>query len=157
MDKHPKNYQINSIGIIQTPYINKTPRQPLNEDDGEFILIVNKEFSQGLKLLDGFRYIYVLFYLDKLKWTGKLKISKPLETQKNVGVFATRSPDRPNSIGLSVVKIKKIVDNHIYISGIDAFNGTPLLDIKPYIKKLDIKPDANNGWIDDIKENNNLK
>jgi len=142
---------LNSIGIIQTPYNDKAPRQPIADADGTFALILNAEYSKALKQLDSFKYIYVIYFLDKALWPNELELSKPLKNQQKIGLFASRSPNRPNPIGLSVVKIKKIEKNVIYISGIDAFNGTPLLDIKPYIKKLDAKPDANNGWIDEIE------
>ncbi len=152
MNTSNQNYIIlNKIGIIQTPYTDKAPRQPIANADGTFVLILNAEYSKALKQLDSFKYIYVIYYLDKALWPNELELSKPLKNQQKIGLFASRSPNRPNPFGLSVVKIKKIEKNIIYISGIDAFNGTPLLDIKPYIKKLDAKPDANNGWIDEIE------
>ncbi len=152
MNNSNQNYiTFNSIGFIQTPYINKAPRQPIPNDAGEFALILKKEYKKALKQLDSFKYIYVIYYLDKAIWPNELELSKPLKNKQKVGLFASRSPNRPNPIGLSVVKIKKIEKNVIYISGIDAFNGTPLLDIKPYIKKFDSKLDANNGWLNDLE------
>ena len=149
-DSNQNNIILNNIGFIQTPYIKKAPRQPNPEDNGEFALILKKEYGKALKQLDSFKYIYVIYYLDKAIWPNKLELSKPLKNKQKVGLFASRSPNRPNPIGISVVKIKKIEKNIIYISVIDAFNGTPLLDIKPYIYKLDSKSDANNGWLNDI-------
>ena len=67
-----------------------------------------------------------------------------------VGLFATRSPVRPNPIGISIVRIKEIADNRIATSGLDVFDNTPLLDIKPYVKDLDSKSDANYGWLDGL-------
>lgn len=152
MNNSNQNYiTFNSIGFIQTPYINKAPRQPIPNDAGEFALILKKEYKKALKQLKSFKYIYVIYYLDKAIWPNELELSKPLKNKQKVGLFASRSPNRPNPIGLSVVKIKKIEKNVIYISGIDAFNGTPLLDIKPYIKKFDSKLDANNGWLNDLE------
>jgi len=72
------------------------------------------------------------------------------------GVFASRSPLRPNPIGLSVVRVKDIQDNVIHTSGLDVFDGTPLLDIKPYIKDLDVKTDANYGWVDDVQDQEHM-
>ena len=72
-------------------------------------------------------------------------------------MFASRSPNRPNPIGLSVVKILRIEKNIIAISGIDAFDNTPLLDIKPYIKNLDSKEDANFGWVNNTELDEHLK
>jgi len=71
-------------------------------------------------------------------------------------VFASRSPVRPNCIGLSIVRIKRIINNEILTSGLDVFDGTPLLDIKPYIKDLDVKIDANYGWIEEIGDREHL-
>ena len=79
-------------------------------------------------------------------WTGGVK----------VGVFASRSPVRPNYIGLSIVRIKHIIKNEILTSGLDVFDGTSLLDIKPYIKDLDAKPDANYGWIEEMDDYEHL-
>jgi tRNA-Thr(GGU) m(6)t(6)A37 methyltransferase TsaA len=85
-----------------------------------------------------------------------MMVSPPWADGKKVGVFASRSPVRPNPIGLSVVRIKNIVENRIYTSGLDAFDGTPLLDIKPYIKDLDSKSDANYGWIEEMDDMEHL-
>ena len=140
-------FTFSSIGIIHSPYKNKAPHQTLDNDQGEFKIVLNKNFVEGLHLLDDFKYIYVIYYLDKVMRNNKMIISPPWANQQGVGVFASRSPNRPNPIGISVVKIKKIINNIIYITGIDAFDGTPLLDIKPYIDQLDVKLDANFGWI----------
>lgn len=157
MNNSSANYIVlNRIGIIQTPYIKKAPFQPLPKDDGEFLLILDKEYAKGLHLLDSFTYSYVIYYLDKVMRSKELLISPPWANKQQVGVFASRSPNRPNPIGISVVKIKKIVDNIVYISGIDAFNGTPILDIKPYLNKLDAKPDANYGWVADTEDTAHL-
>ncbi len=72
---------------------------------------------------------------------------------KKVGLFASRTPERPNPIGLSVVRIKKIIGNKIFTLGLDVFDNTPLLDIKPYVKDLDSKKDSNYGWIENLKGN----
>ena len=102
----------------------------------------------GLKELDSFTYIYVIYYIDRLTASPKMEVSPPWAAGHRVGLFASRSPVRPNPIGLSVVRIKEIIGNRVYTSGLDVFDGTPLLDIKPYIKDLDSKEDANNGWVD---------
>jgi len=145
-------FVLNSIGIIHSPYKNKAPHQTLDNDQGKFKIVLDKKFVKGLHLLDDFNYIYVIYYLDKVMRENKMIISPPWANLQDVGVFASRSPNRPNPIGISIVKIKKIIDNIIYISGIDAFDGTPLLDIKPYIDRLDAKSDANYGWVN--KEDN---
>ena len=140
-------FVLNSIGIIHSPYKNRAPHQTLDNDQGEFKIILDKKFIKGLQLLDDFKYIYVIYYLNKVMRDNEMIVSPPWANQQDVGVFASRSPNRPNPIGISVVKIQKIIENVIYISGIDAFDGTPLLDIKPYIDQLDAKLDANYGWV----------
>ncbi len=77
-----------------------------------------------------------------------MHIFPPRGNGKEVGLFATRSPNRINPIGLTVAKIKKIEGNKIYTYGLDILDGTPLLDIKPYIRDFDMKEDSNLGWID---------
>jgi tRNA-Thr(GGU) m(6)t(6)A37 methyltransferase TsaA len=95
--------------------------------------------------------------LDKVSVQDRsTTLRPPWAPQMEIGVFASRSPNRPNPIGISVVKIKRIVKNIIYISGIDAFDGSPVLDIKPYLNILDVKPDANFGWVSATGDENHL-
>jgi tRNA-Thr(GGU) m(6)t(6)A37 methyltransferase TsaA len=157
MSNFSKDYHIlNNIGSIRSPYIDNSPYQPLDQDEGSFMLVLDKKYSSGLKELEKFTYLYVIYYLDKIQRTNQLTLSPPWANSLEIGVFASRSPNRPNPIGLSIVKIKKIKDNIIYISGIDAFDNTPILDIKPYIAKLDAKDDANFGWINEMDDENHL-
>lgn len=142
--------QLKSIGTIYTPYKNNdAPFQPLkNTEAEEFYIELNKEYVEGLKDLETLKYIYLIYYLDQSKEPTDLTVKTPW-SNKEIGLFATRSPSRINSIGLSVVELLKIDGNRIFISSLDAFNGTPLLDIKPYMKDLDTKDDANHGWLEE--------
>lgn len=81
-----------------------------------------------------------------------MKVHPSWAPEIEVGVFASRSPHRPNPIGLSIVELRAIEGNEILISGIDVYNGTPLLDIKPYINLIDVKPDANDGWFEELPD-----
>ncbi len=148
--------ELKRIGTIHTPYKNSAPYQPEENVEKEFFLSIDKEYIDGLDELIKFKYVYLLYFLDKLKTDVKIKIVPPWSGDKSVGLFASRSPVRPNPIGLSVVKIKSILGNKVFISGIDAFDGTPLIDIKPYIKGLDSKPDSNTGWVEDPDEIDHL-
>jgi len=154
----PQSYHVyNSIGIIRTPYKDAAPYQPVAHPAGEFKIILDKKYTEALKSLDTFNYMYVLFALDKIKTrTNQMLINPPWAPQFRIGVFASRSPQRPNPIGLSVVKIIKIVQNIIYIESIDAFDGSPVLDIKPYLQLLDSKTDANFGWVEETGDENHL-
>ncbi|MHC1576847.1 MAG: tRNA (N6-threonylcarbamoyladenosine(37)-N6)-methyltransferase TrmO, partial [Methanosarcinaceae archaeon] len=156
MDWKPENFELNQIGIIRTPYTDTAPYQPVEEDEGDFRIILDPRYVDGLKMLEGFRYIYVLYYIDRVKKESSVIVNPPWTGDMEVGTFASRSPVRPNPIGLSIVVIKKIINNEIFTSGLDVFDGTPLLDIKPYIKDLDSKSDANYGWIEEIDDFDHL-
>ncbi|MEA3362487.1 MAG: tRNA (N6-threonylcarbamoyladenosine(37)-N6)-methyltransferase TrmO [Thermodesulfobacteriota bacterium] len=146
----------NPIGFIKTPYLDSAPYQPVDTDDQEFFLQLKPEYAAGVKELGTFTYIYVLYYIDRLNTELQMEVSPPWAAGKKVGVFASRSPVRPNPIGLSVVRIKSLLGNRIYTSGLDVFDGTPLLDIKPYINDLDSKCDANNGWVQNMDEDEHM-
>ena len=148
------NFQ--SIGTIYTPYEDLAPFQPIEDAKGEFYIEINDKFTDGLDELQRFSHIYIVFHLNKWPNSSILKVSPPW-IDHQVGVFATRSPRRPNGIGISIVRLKKIIENKLHISGIDAFSGTPVLDIKPYFREFDIKTDANNGWMDDIENIKELR
>lgn len=142
------------IGTIHTPYLPTLPIpfQPIPDAPGEFWVTLNPEFQSGLDKLISYRYLYILYYLDQVQSEVKLQVNPPWAPDIEVGLFASRSPHRPNPIGLSIVELKGIEGNEILISGIDVYNGTPLLDIKPYIKVIDVKQDANNGWYEELPD-----
>jgi len=147
---------LQTIGIIRTPYLDSAPYQPVDTDTQEFYLQLEPEYTAGLKDLDSFNYIYVLYHIDRLKDTPEMAVSPPWAGGKEIGLFASRSPLRPNPIGLSVVRVTKVSGNRVYTSGLDVFDNTPLLDIKPYINDLDSKCDANNGWVQMMDEDEHL-
>lgn len=145
-------YRLKRIGVIRTPYTESAPNQPIEDEEGEFRIVLDPPYAGGLRDLEGFRYIYVLYYLHKLRRRVSMTVSPSWAGGKKVGLFASRSPARPNPVGLSIVRLKGISQNVIFTSGLDVLDGTPLLDIKPYIKDLDSKPDANYGWFDTGKD-----
>jgi len=108
------------------------------------------EFVQGLQDLDGFSHIYLIYHLDR---AGSAKlIVKPFMEDVDRGVFATRAPCRPNSIGLSIVELVRREVNVLHLDGMDILDGTPLLDIKPYTVKFDHIETMRNGWQDGVDE-----
>jgi len=142
-----------SIGTIHTPYLPiNTPHQPIADAPGDFWITLNPDYTSALKTLTAFNYIYVLYHLDQVSPPVELLTHSPWAPETEIGLFASRSPQRPNPIGLSIVRVKEINGNEITISGIDTYNGTPLLDIKPYIQFLDSKEEANNGWFDTLPD-----
>jgi tRNA-Thr(GGU) m(6)t(6)A37 methyltransferase TsaA len=144
-----RHIELHPIGVLRTPYKDHAPKQPQPDAEGDFRIVLDERWADGLYMLEKFKYLNVLFFLDRSPDDVVTRVTPPSVPMK-VGLFASRSPKRPNPIALSVVTIKKISGNTIFISGIDALDKTPLLDIKPYIGALDCKPDAGNGWIDEL-------
>ncbi len=149
------DFKLKPIGFLKTPYRKKAPPQPDLEKNDDFKIIIFPEYTEALFKLEEFKYIYILYFMDRAKKNISLKVHPPWSTKK-IGLFASRSPNRINHIGLSVVEILNIEKNVIHTSPMDAFDNTPLLDIKPYIKMLDVKEDANNGWLSNEEEINHL-
>lgn len=145
-EKNPKTYTLQQVGIIHSPYSvpSDAPRQGKNSD---FLCDIEifEEYKKGLKDIEGFSHL-IIFYWMHLSKHFDLLVQTPWDTKKH-GLFSTRSPHRPNPIGLSVVRFLKINDNILTIRGIDAVDGTPVLDIKPYIPHLDMKATCEIGWL----------
>jgi tRNA-Thr(GGU) m(6)t(6)A37 methyltransferase TsaA len=148
--------EFKQIGVVRTPYHDGAPYQPVEEDGGDFRIVLDPRYADGLYRLAEFRYIYVIYYVHRVERKPTMIVSPPWTGGLEVGVFASRSPVRPNRIGLSIVRIKDIVKNEILTSGLDVFDGTPVLDIKPYINDLDVKSDANYGWIEGMDDHEHL-
>ena len=140
-------HQIQPIGIIHSQYctIEDIPIQPKGAADTEGHIILNETYLSGLDDLQGFSHIYLLYSFHQAKRT-ELLVTPFMDDQPR-GVFSTRSPLRPNHIGLSIVKIKNIENNKITVNGVDILDGTPLLDIKPYIEKFDAIKESASGWL----------
>ncbi len=147
---YDKKIELFPIGFLHTPFETRAPFQPdVNiENSIEFWLELDEKYIPALDKLPFFNYIHILFYLDRIDDQVKLKAHPPSLAGKEVGLFASRSPYRPNHIALSTVRLLKIEHNILFISSIDALNNSPVLDIKPYIKSLDCREDANSGWSD---------
>lgn len=141
-----------SIGVIETPFKLKSgmPIQPYYGNGTKGKIVLKKKYVEGLKDLEGFSHIYLIYHLHKSKGF-ELQVTPFLDNKKH-GVFATRAPKRPNPIGLSVVKLLNISKNVLAIENVDILDGTPLLDIKPYISKFDSYDTEKNGWIDSVTE-----
>jgi len=136
------------IGIIHSPYKKSKdiPIQGRFKDDVGAWIELKDEYTRGLKDLDKFSHAILLFYFHK---SDKEHIEgKPFLEEDKHGIFAIRSPHRPNHIGLSVVKIKRIQENKLYFTSVDMIDDTPLLDIKPYVKHFDSREDVISGWLD---------
>jgi len=139
--------QLNPIGIIQTPYntLEQMPIQPKGAKGVIASIKINDEYVMGLKDLNGFSHIYLIYHFHQTT-RSELEVIPFMDTTKR-GVFATRSPLRPSHIGLSITELVSIDDNIVTIKGIDVLNGTPLLDIKPYIPQFDGVKKIKTGWM----------
>ena len=137
---------VKPIGIIHTPFNHKkdAPIQP-SRSNARGEVEVYKEYEEGLEDIEGFSHIILIYQFHKSEGYS-LKV-KPYLDQNLRGLFATRAPRRPNQIGLSVVKLLKKKENILFIEGIDVLEGTPLLDIKPYVPDFHPKEPVNIGWL----------
>ena len=136
------------IGMIHSPY--KEPRdipiQGIFKPDVEAWVELRKQYCSALKDLEDFSHAILLYHFHR-SGTEQLQ-GKPFLEDDEHGIFAIRSPHRPNHIGLSVVKVRSIEDNKLHFSQVDILDGTPVLDIKPYVKYFDVRDNVVSGWVD---------
>lgn len=136
------------IGIVHSPFKEAigVPIQPKAAKGIKGTIEVFAEFADGLADLDGFSHIILICYFH-LAQNYKLKVIPYMDDQQR-GVFATRAPSRPNPIGISVVRLNRIVNNILYIQDVDIIDDTPLLDIKPYVPDFDSVENIKIGWLE---------
>jgi len=150
--------QMNPIGVVHSPYQERfaTPRQPAYAKTpvhGTIVLNQGCNYEQALQDLETFSHIWVIYWMHLNQGWNPL-VKPPRDRKNKHGVLSTRAPHRPNSIGLSVVPLQSIQGRTLHILEHDMLDGTPVLDIKPYIKEADAMPHANNGWLDDVAAQN---
>ena len=135
-------------GRLETPFndIADMPIQPSVLADTRGKAVLDEKFVPGLKDLDGFSHIILLFLLHKISGY-QLEVVPFMDTLPH-GIFATRSPKRPNRIGMSIVRMESVVGNIVQFKGVDMLNGSPLLDIKPYYSYFDQQTQVRNGWLE---------
>src|SRR4051812_12236661 len=144
-----KRLTLSPIGVVHSPFKDKrsAPRQPAGAPEvrGTIELLPDTRYRHALRDLGEWSHIWVLFWFDRnADW--KPTVLPPRSTKKR-GVFATRSPHRPNPIGMSAVKLERIEGRVLHVCGLDILDGTPVLDIKPYVPYVDALPDAGSGWL----------
>ena len=140
------------IGIVHSPFTQPEgmPIQPSAAQGTQGQIVLNEEYVDGLCDLDGFSHIYLLYHLHLSK-SYELKVIPFLDNQQR-GIFSTRAPKRPNPIGLSVVKLISINKNILEIENVDIVDGTPLLDIKPYVHEMEGVDHYRLGWLSRYKK-----
>jgi tRNA-Thr(GGU) m(6)t(6)A37 methyltransferase TsaA len=139
--------ELRPVGRIHTPF-DKPEGMPIQPPGGAGVkgsVEVFPEYAEGLKDLDGFSHIILIYHLHEVSETKLTVIPFMDDTPR--GVFSTRAPKRPNAIGLSVVKLNGVKGNILEIENVDILDGTPLLDIKPYIPEVDHWPADRIGWL----------
>ena len=140
-------YQYHVIGKIHSPFTDprKMPIQPVGASGARGQVVLNPAYREGLKDLDGFSHIFLIYHFHRTQ-QSQLTI-KPFLDETSRGIFATRAPVRPNPIGLSVVQLERIEDHVLHVLNIDVLDGTPLLDIKPFVPEFDQADDVRIGWL----------
>lgn len=151
MKKTQDVFHFQPIGTLESCYKDKfgVPRQSGLAASATAVLHLNRELQPELVLqgLEGFSHLWVVWVFHQAQTSAyRAKIHPPRLNGETMGVFATRSPHRPNPIGLSLVEILKIEDGKIWLGGGDFVEGTPVLDIKPYLPEADTRPEARAGW-----------
>ncbi len=136
------------IGRIRSPFAAApgTPIQPACADAAEGTVIVDEQFTSALDDIEGFERIWLIYWLDRADPYRAHVI--PYRDTKEHGVLATRSPCRPNAIGLSTVRLLGRVGNRLRVADVDVLDDTPLLDIKPYVPEFDAYPTSRAGWLE---------
>jgi tRNA-Thr(GGU) m(6)t(6)A37 methyltransferase TsaA len=140
------------IGIIHSPFTEPEdmPIQPAGASGVKGTVEVFEDFDSGLKDLDGFSHIILLYHFHR-SHSFNLHVVPFMDSEPR-GLFATRAPKRPNPIGLSVVQLDKIEDGVLHIQNVDILDGTPLLDIKPYVPEFDAQREVRTGWLEKARK-----
>ena len=136
------------IGVIHSRFVEAsgTPIQSVYADGAEGTVLLNEPLSPALDDIEGFERIWLIYWMDRAG-PFKPKVMPYRDTMEH-GLFATRSPNRPNPIGLSVVRLLRREGATLYIADVDILDGTPLLDIKPYVPEFDCHPNSRSGWFE---------
>ncbi|MGA9533409.1 MAG: tRNA (N6-threonylcarbamoyladenosine(37)-N6)-methyltransferase TrmO [Anaerolineales bacterium] len=139
------------IGIIHSPFddVSDMPIQPSGGKSAPGTAEVFPKFSAGLKDLAGFSHVILVYHLHKAR-SSDLTVTPFLDSEPH-GIFATRAPIRPNPIGISIVRLIKIQGNVLYLESLDVIDGTPLLDIKPYVPEFDAPENVRVGWLQTVQ------
>jgi tRNA-Thr(GGU) m(6)t(6)A37 methyltransferase TsaA len=139
------------IGIIHSPFqdLSGMPIQPIGDTSSPGSIDIFPEYKDGLKDLAGFSHVILLYSFHQVNG-AKLTVTPFLDSEPH-GIFATRAPTRPNPIGMSVVKLLGIDGCILQVENLDILDGTPLLDIKPYIPEFDYQPEVRIGWLEKVQ------
>jgi tRNA-Thr(GGU) m(6)t(6)A37 methyltransferase TsaA len=140
------------IGFIHSPFKERRgmPIQPTRGRGVRGTVEIIPKYADGLADLDGFSHVVLIYHFHRSRGFD-LRVTPFLDTKKR-GLFAPRAPRRPNPIGLSVVRLIGIEDSRLLIEDLDILDGTPLLDIKPYVPEFDHRTEVREGWLEGVKD-----
>jgi tRNA (adenine37-N6)-methyltransferase len=144
---YPGSFSMVAIGVVESPHRRKEdcPTQAAVASDAAGTVRVFDDYAAGLADIELFSHIILLYVFDR---AGPTQLSVlPFLDDAVHGVFATRHPRRPNGIGMSIVRLKRRDGACLEVEGLDVLDGTPVLDIKPYVPQFDIVPGASSGWL----------
>jgi len=136
------------IGVIHSPFKKSggTPIQSAGARGIDGTVEVFPEYAEGLQDVEGFSHIFLIYHFHL---SGKISLkARPFMDDKTHGIFAIRGPSRPNPIGISIVRLVNIEKNILHVEDLDIIDGTPLLDIKPYVPEFDIREVEKTGWLE---------
>jgi tRNA-Thr(GGU) m(6)t(6)A37 methyltransferase TsaA len=141
---------LHALGLIRTPHQDpeSTPIQPCFAQDHQGEIHLDPAYAEGLEGLAAFSHVFLIYHLHRAV-PGPLRV-KPYLSETPMGIFACRYPHRPNSLGLSLVRLLGITGTRIRFAGADMLDGTPLLDLKPYFPKADHPDAAWGGWTETL-------
>jgi tRNA-Thr(GGU) m(6)t(6)A37 methyltransferase TsaA len=145
-----RGIEFRQIGTIRSPYTPESgaPRQGRHAPDTESRIVVDARYEAALQDLESFSHVIVLYVFDES--TGWSPLVRTPWEEKPHGLFATRSPNRPNPVGMTVVRLLRREGAVLHVAGLDAFDGTPVLDLKPYVPGVDRIEDATEGWMEGL-------
>ena len=147
-----RGIEYKAIGIIRSPYqsLSGMPIQPAGAEGVAGTVEIDAQYREGIKDLSGFSHIILIYHFHMAKRPSLL--TRPYMDDEPHGIFATRYPARPNPIGISVVRLVKVEECVLHIEDVDILDGTPLLDIKPYVPEFDVRQVESTGWLSEKAE-----
>jgi len=142
-----KGIEYKPIGIIRSPYqsLIGMPIQPAGAEGVAGTVEIDAQYREGIKDLSGFSHIILIYHFHMAKSPSLL--TRPYLDDEPHGIFSTRYPARPNPIGISVVRLLNVEEHVLHIEEVDILDGTPLLDIKPYVPEFDVRQVESIGWL----------
>lgn len=145
-------FRVRPVGVFRSPFTvhEGTPRQPRTGEARDGHVVIRHGYQNLLKDLDGFSHVWIVAWMSYARGWNEMVVPPRDPTGTPRGLFATRSPHRPNGIAISALELKGIHKRVLHVGAHDLLDGTPVLDVKPYVAYCDSIPDARHGWLDEL-------